>query len=132
MFEIEVTNNRASAKRGELLTKGQVGAQVQFTFNDHWTGMKKTAVFKRCGKTIDVVDSEWNGDIVTVPPEMTEEAGLPISAVAFMDFLPVTFWTCLSSGDNVKLICKMYVYDFSNETSLTWKLFTKTELPVIP
>lgn len=76
MFEIEVTNNRASTKRGELLTKGQVGAQVQFTFNDHWTNMKKTAVFKRCGKTIDVMDSEWNGDIVTVPPEMTEEAGL--------------------------------------------------------
>lgn len=76
MFEIEVTNNRASTKRGELLTKGQIGAQVQFTFNDHWTGMKKTAVFKRCGKTIDVVDSEWNGDIVTIPLEMTEEAGL--------------------------------------------------------
>lgn len=33
-------------------------------------------MFKRCGKTIDVVDSEWNGDIVTVPLEMTEEAGL--------------------------------------------------------
>lgn len=76
MFEIEVTNNRASTKRGELLTKGQIGAQVQFTFNDHWTNMKKTAVFKRCGKTINVMDSEWNGDIVTVPPEMTEEAGL--------------------------------------------------------
>lgn len=76
MFVIEVTNNRATTKRGELLTKGQVGAQVQFTFNDHWTNMKKIAVFKRCGKTIDVMDSEWNGDIVTVPPEMTEEAGL--------------------------------------------------------
>lgn len=76
MFEIEVANNRASTKRGELLTKGQVGAQVQFTFNDHWTNMKKIAVFKRCGKTIDVMDSEWNGDIVTVPPEMTEESGL--------------------------------------------------------
>lgn len=78
MFEIEVTNNRASTKRGELLTKGQVGAQVQFTFNDHWTNMKKIAVFKRCGKTIDVMDNEWNGDIVTVPPEMTEEAGLQV------------------------------------------------------
>lgn len=33
-------------------------------------------MFKRCGKTIDVVDSAWNGDIVTVPSEMTEEAGL--------------------------------------------------------
>lgn len=75
MFVIEVTNNRASTKRGELLTKGQIGAQVQFVFNDHWSDMKKTAVFKRCGKTIDVVDSEWNGDIVTVPPEITEEAG---------------------------------------------------------
>ena len=76
MFVIEVTNNRASTKRGELLTKGQIGAQVQFMFNDHWVDMKKTAVFKRCGKTIDVVDSEWNGDIVTIPSEMTEEAGL--------------------------------------------------------
>lgn len=35
-------------------------------------------MFKRCGKTIDVIDSEWNGDIVTVPPEMTEEAGLQV------------------------------------------------------
>lgn len=35
-------------------------------------------MFKRCGKTIDAVDSEWNGDIVTVPPEMTEEAGLQV------------------------------------------------------
>ena len=76
MFVIEVTNNRATTKRGELLTKGQVGAQVQFTFNDHWTNMKKIAVFKRCGKTIDVMDNAWNGDIITVPPEMTEEAGL--------------------------------------------------------
>lgn len=76
IFIIEVTNNRASTKRGELLTKGQVGAQVQFTFNDHWTNMKKIAVFKRCGKTIDIMDGEWNGDIVTVPPEMTEAAGL--------------------------------------------------------
>lgn len=78
MFIIEVTNNRASTKRGELLTKGQIGAQVQFMFNDHWSDMKKTAVFKRCGKTIDVVDSEWNGDIVTVPSEMTEDAGFLI------------------------------------------------------
>ena len=28
MFEIEVTNNRATTKRGELLTKGQVGAEA--------------------------------------------------------------------------------------------------------
>ena len=76
MFEVKVTNNRASTTRGELLTKGQIGAQVQFAFNDHWADMKKTAVFKRCGKTIDVMDTVWNGDIVTVPPEMTEEAGL--------------------------------------------------------
>ena len=78
MFKIKVTTNLASTTRGELLTKGQIGAQVQFMFNDHWSDMKKTAVFKRCGKTIDVVDSEWNGDIVTIPSEMTEEAGLQV------------------------------------------------------
>mgnify|MGYP001632197713 CR=1 FL=1 len=27
MFEIEVTNNRASTKRGELLTKGHIGME---------------------------------------------------------------------------------------------------------
>lgn len=43
MFVIEVTNNRASTKRGELLTKGQIGAQVQFVFNDHWSDMKKNS-----------------------------------------------------------------------------------------
>lgn len=78
MFKIKVATNMASTTRCELLTKGQIGAQVQFVFNDHWSDMKKTAVFKRCGKTIDVVDSEWNGDIVTVPSEMTEEAGLQV------------------------------------------------------
>lgn len=78
MFKIKVATNLASTTRCELLTKGQIGAQVQFTFNDHWTNMKKIAVFKRCGKTIDVMDSEWAGDIVTVPSEMTEEAGLQV------------------------------------------------------
>lgn len=78
MFKIRVTTNMASTTRCELLTKGQIGAQIQFMFNDHWTNMKKIAVFKRCGKTIDVMDSKWNGDIVTVPPEMTEEAGLQV------------------------------------------------------
>lgn len=75
MFEVTVTNNRASTKRGELLTEGQVGAKVHFSFNDHWTNMKKTAVFKRCGKTIVLTDTEWDGDTVPVPPEMTEKAG---------------------------------------------------------
>lgn len=78
MFKIKVATNMASTTRCELLTKGQIGAQVQFMFNDHWSDMKKTAVFKRCGKIIDVMDSEWNGDIVTVPPEMTEEVGLQV------------------------------------------------------
>ena len=43
MFVIEVTNNRASTKSSELLTKGQIGAQVQFMFNDHWSDMKKNS-----------------------------------------------------------------------------------------
>lgn len=75
MFEVTVTNNRASTKRGELLTEGQVGAKVHFSFNDHWTNMKKTAVFKRCGKTIVLADTEWDGETAPVPPEMTEKAG---------------------------------------------------------
>lgn len=75
MFEVTVTNNRASTKRGELLTEGQVGAKVHFSFNDHWTNMKKTAVFKRCGKTIVLTDTEWDGETAPVPPEMTEKAG---------------------------------------------------------
>lgn len=37
--------------------------------------MKKTAVFKRCGKTIVLTDTEWDGETAPVPPEMTEKAG---------------------------------------------------------
>lgn len=34
MLEIEVTNNRASTKRGELLTKGQVGDRAFLKWED--------------------------------------------------------------------------------------------------
>lgn len=75
MFQVNITKNRASTTAAELLTYGQVGAQVQFTFSDDWAGLKKTAVFKRCGKTIDVLESQWDNNIVTIPPEMTQLIG---------------------------------------------------------
>lgn len=76
MFEVKITGLKAKVTNSELLTTGTVGAQVKFTFSDDWADKTKTAVFKRCGKVIDVLESEWGEDnAVTIPPEMTEKAG---------------------------------------------------------
>lgn len=76
MFEVKITGLKAKVTKNELLTTGTVGAQIKFTFSDDWADKTKTAVFKRCGKVIDVLESDWGEDnVVTIPPEMTEKAG---------------------------------------------------------
>lgn len=76
MFEVKITGLKAKVTKNELLTTGTVGAQIKFTFSDDWVDKTKTAVFKRCGKVIDVLESDWGEDnVVTIPPEMTEKAG---------------------------------------------------------
>lgn len=76
MFRVNITKNRAITTERELLTHGQVGAKVQFTFSNDWADLKKTAVFKCCGKAIDVLEEQWETNYtVVIPPEMTQDIG---------------------------------------------------------
>lgn len=60
----------------ELLTAGMANAvTVRFEFADGWAGLQKTAVFTDGKTTVDLVQAQWDGDTVRVPPEVTREAG---------------------------------------------------------
>lgn len=62
---ITIRADRANARtvNTQLLTSGMVGAQVKFVFSDEWEYLRKTAVFQVDNKTIDVLDSQWDGNI---------------------------------------------------------------------
>ena len=65
----------------ELLTAGMAKAvTVEFVFSDDWDGMTKTAVFSAGRTTVDVLESEWDGNKVVVPHEILADAG-PIARV---------------------------------------------------
>lgn len=62
--------------RRPLLTAGMAKAEtVEFQFSVDWDGLSKTAVFTDGVKTVDVLPSGWDGDAVTVPPEILAVAG---------------------------------------------------------
>ena len=62
----------ASCKSDDKITTGSVGIQVLFHFSEHWTNLRKVAVFKGSGQSVDVVLS---GDSCTVPPEVLAAPG---------------------------------------------------------
>ena len=65
----------------ELLTAGMSKAvTVQFVFSTEWDGLTKTAVFSAGRTTVDVLESEWDGNKVVVPHEIMADAG-PIARV---------------------------------------------------
>ena len=65
----------------ELLTAGMAKAvTVEFVFSDDWSGLTKTAVFSAGRTTVDVLESEWDGNKVVVPHEILADAG-PIARV---------------------------------------------------
>ena len=76
---IQIHVNKASAhlcSPPELLTAGMAKAvTVQFVFSPEWDGLTKTAVFTNGRATIDVLQAKWDGDTVTVPPEILAVAG---------------------------------------------------------
>lgn len=63
-----VTNN-------ETLTRGMVGAKMQFEFGDEWSGLSKTAIFKAGHITRAVIQEQWDGNICTIPSEVLEKPG---------------------------------------------------------
>ena len=61
----------------ELLTAGMAKAvSVEFAFSKEWDGLTKTAVFTNRKKTVDVLESEWDGNRLIVPYEILADAGL--------------------------------------------------------
>lgn len=76
---IIVTCKKACAETSchrPLLTAGMSNAEiVHFIFSEEWDGMAKTAVFTDGVITVDVLQAQWNGDEVAVPPDVTTTAG---------------------------------------------------------
>lgn len=60
----------------ELLTAGMAKAvTVEFEFTEDWDGLAKTAVFTNGTVTVDVLQSNWQGNTVTIPAEVLTTAG---------------------------------------------------------
>lgn len=77
MIQIHITKASAHlCSPPELLTAGMAKAvSVEFAFSSDWEGLTKTAVFTNGRATIDVLPAKWDGDTVTVPPEILAVAG---------------------------------------------------------
>lgn len=77
MIQIHITKASAHlCSPPEVLTAGMAKAvSVEFAFSSDWDGLTKTAVFTNGRATIDVLPAKWDGDTVTVPPEILAVAG---------------------------------------------------------
>ena len=102
-IKIEVTGNIARVTdRPARLTSGMVGLPVEFTFDSHWDGLSKTAVF-RAGKTELIAEGLETG--TTVPWEVLDKPNVWLSigvygASADGTIVIPTIWA------NVCLICE--------------------------
>ena len=71
MILLDVSGARAIVRKQDILTNGMVGAKVVFLFDDDWTDLAKTAVFRagRVTKDAVVVDSvsEIPHEVLAVP-----------------------------------------------------------------
>jgi hypothetical protein len=78
MIQIHITKACAHlCSPPELLTAGMAKAvSVEFAFSEDWDGLTKTAVFTNRKKTVDVLESEWDGNRLIVPYEILADAGL--------------------------------------------------------
>lgn len=76
---IQIHINKASAhlcSPPEVLTAGMAKAVgVRFAFSEDWDGLTKTAVFTNGRTTVDVLAANWDGETVTVAPEVLAVAG---------------------------------------------------------
>ena len=72
---IDVHGANAVIRKQNTLTVGMVGAKAEFTFDDAWDGLTKTAVFRQCDITKDDILFE---PTATIPWEVLALEGLPI------------------------------------------------------
>lgn len=76
-IKITVTGSAAVATDTFPVVARTVGLPVTFSFDDSWTGLRKTAVFRANGKTLDQIDI---ADTATVPWELLQKPGFRLWA----------------------------------------------------
>ena len=78
MIQIHITKACAHlCSPPELLTAGMAKAvSVRFAFSEEWDGLTKKAVYTNRKNTVDVLESEWDGNRLIVPYEILADAGL--------------------------------------------------------
>lgn len=75
MTTIMVGKALATVTNSETLTAGMVGAKIQFTFSDDWTGYSKSAVFLADDVTKVIIENQWKDGECYIPHEVLEKAG---------------------------------------------------------
>lgn len=75
MTTIMVGKALATVTNSETLTAGMVGAKIQFTFSDDWTGYSKSAVFTADDVTKVIIENQWKDGECYIPHEVLEKAG---------------------------------------------------------
>lgn len=80
MIKIQINKICAKLVECEPLTSGMIGKTLEVEFSADWAGLSKTAVFSNGNKTINVLESEWNGNAINIPWEVLET---PNRAVSF-------------------------------------------------
>lgn len=75
MISIFISKALGYVTDNETLTSGMVGAKVQLDFGEEWSGLQKTAIFKAGDVSRAVVQSEWDGNVCSIPHEVLRRAG---------------------------------------------------------
>ena len=101
MIQIHITKASAHlCSPPEVLTAGMAKAvSVRFAFSEDWDGLTKTAVFTNGRTTVDVLAANWDGDTVTVAPEVLAVAGryarVGVYGTNASGVVPPTVWVSL-------------------------------------
>lgn len=74
---IQVTGNQAVVTTRQPLVAGTVGMPVEFTFDEHWQNLCKTAVFRCDGITYTVLSLE---DTAVIPWELLRKPNCTVYA----------------------------------------------------
>lgn len=75
MTRIDISGAKATVRNNDVLTRGMVGAMVEFRFDKRWEGLTRTAVFQQDTITRDVINV---GNSVEIPPEVLQKSGFPV------------------------------------------------------
>lgn len=74
---IQVTGNQAVVTTRQPLVAGTVGMMVEFSFDEHWQNLQKTAVFRCDGITYTVLEVE---DTAVIPWELLRKPSCTVYA----------------------------------------------------